>query len=386
MLEGKVFVGGGGEGYRVPQGLALEYANRHGLIAGATGTGKTVTLQILAEGFSAAGVPVFLSDVKGDLSGLAAAGSPEFKLHEAFRSRAATIGFHDYRYEAFPVTFWDLFGEQGHPIRTTVAEMGPLLLSRLLDLTEAQEGVINIAFRVADDGTLVSYRFRASAGGQTYEGRARTSFAEPHRMMVVDVDTPELEGRITVTLEGGNPHTEVAVELTVRSKGMLACSSPWWPPPSPRGSRRRSRTSPAASQADSSALGFQLLLRLLELLELGGDAGGGVPSPLGDLSSVGEEGHLVVEDLEEPAVDPDEGPVPIRLDDHRPGGESGHGGLVIGEDADLAFDGPGDDEGRLPRPHRRLGRHHVHLEALRHQPAFSSSRPLAWASSRLPTM
>ncbi len=154
MLEGKVFVGGGGEGYRVPQGLALEYANRHGLIAGATGTGKTVTLQILAEGFSAAGVPVFLSDVKGDLSGLAAAGSPEFKLHEAFRSRAATIGFHDYRYEAFPVTFWDLFGEQGHPIRTTVAEMGPLLLSRLLDLSEAQEGVINIAFRVADEEGL----------------------------------------------------------------------------------------------------------------------------------------------------------------------------------------------------------------------------------------
>ncbi|MEQ8291636.1 MAG: DUF853 family protein [Roseovarius sp.] len=150
-MENKVFIGGGGEGYSLPQGLTLNYANRHGLIAGATGTGKTVTLQILAEGFSAAGVPVFLSDVKGDLSGLAASGSAEFKLHDAFTKRASTIGFNDYKYEAFPVTFWDLFGTQGHPVRTTVAEMGPLLFSRLLQLTEAQEGIMNIAFRVADE-------------------------------------------------------------------------------------------------------------------------------------------------------------------------------------------------------------------------------------------
>ncbi len=146
-----IFIGGGGEGYREPQRMLLEYANRHGLIAGATGTGKTVTLQILAESFSAHGVPVFLSDVKGDLSGLAAAGSEDFKLHEAFTSRADKIGFSDYIYESFPVTFWDLFGEQGHPIRTTVAEMGPLLLARLMELSEAQEGILNIAFRVADD-------------------------------------------------------------------------------------------------------------------------------------------------------------------------------------------------------------------------------------------
>lgn len=145
------FVGGGGEDYAVKQGLLLKYANRHGLIAGATGTGKTVTLQILAEGFSSAGVPVFLSDVKGDLSGLAIAGSADFKLHDAFTKRAGIIGFDDYTYDAFPVTFWDLFGEAGHPVRTTVAEMGPLLLSRLLELTGAQEGVLNIAFRVADE-------------------------------------------------------------------------------------------------------------------------------------------------------------------------------------------------------------------------------------------
>ncbi|GGW22031.1 hypothetical protein GCM10011452_04480 [Gemmobacter lanyuensis] len=148
-----IFVGGGGEGYGVPQQLLLKYGNRHGLIAGATGTGKTVTLQVMAEGFSAAGVPVFLSDVKGDVAGMAAAGSANGKLHDAFSKRAATIGL-DLVYDACPVTFWDLFGEQGHPIRATVSEMGPLLLSRLLELTEAQEGVLNVAFRLADEEGL----------------------------------------------------------------------------------------------------------------------------------------------------------------------------------------------------------------------------------------
>lgn len=150
-MDGHVFIGGGGEDYAVKQGLALKYANRHGLVAGATGTGKTVTLQIMAEGFAGAGVPVFLSDVKGDLSGLAEAGSESFKLHDAFMERVRTMGYDDFTYQSFPVLFWDLFGEQGHPIRTTVTEMGPLLLSRLMELTEAQEGVLNIAFRVADE-------------------------------------------------------------------------------------------------------------------------------------------------------------------------------------------------------------------------------------------
>lgn len=153
-MDDAVFVGGGGEEYAVKQGLPLKYANRHGLVAGATGTGKSVTLQILAEGFSKAGVPVFLADVKGDLSGLAGAMSDSHKLHQAFQKRAGTIGFDDFTYEAFPVTFWDLFGEQGHPIRTTVSEMGPLLLSRLLELTSVQEGVLNIAFHVADEQGL----------------------------------------------------------------------------------------------------------------------------------------------------------------------------------------------------------------------------------------
>ncbi|MEM9250545.1 MAG: helicase HerA-like domain-containing protein [Pseudomonadota bacterium] len=148
-----VFVGGGGVGYGTPQSVRLDKANRHGLIAGATGTGKTVTVQILAEGFSAAGVPVLVPDVKGDLAGIAMSGDPNGPLHGPFQERAETIGL-DLVYRACPVTFWDVFGQEGHPVRTTIAEMGPLLLARLLELSEAQEGVLNIAFRVADEQGL----------------------------------------------------------------------------------------------------------------------------------------------------------------------------------------------------------------------------------------
>ncbi|QIE54743.1 DUF853 family protein [Pikeienuella piscinae] len=151
----RIFIGGGGSSRKEAQAILLRYANRHGLISGATGTGKTVTLQILAESFSAAGVPVFLSDVKGDLSGLCEAGSPDAKLHDAFVKRAESIGFDDFGYDAFPTVFWDLFGEAGHPVRTTITEMGPLLLARLLQLSEAQEGVLNIVFRVADEEGLL---------------------------------------------------------------------------------------------------------------------------------------------------------------------------------------------------------------------------------------
>lgn len=149
LEAGAIFVGGCGAGYGTPETLLLRQANRHGLIAGATGTGKTVTLQTLAESLSLAGVPVFLSDVKGDLAGLSRAGSSAGRLHDAFTARAGQIGA-ALDYQAFPVTFWDVWGERGHPVRTTPAEMGPLLLSRLLDLTAVQEGVMNIAFRVAD--------------------------------------------------------------------------------------------------------------------------------------------------------------------------------------------------------------------------------------------
>jgi DNA helicase HerA-like ATPase len=125
-------------------------ANRHGLIAGATGTGKTVTLQSIAENFSKMGVPVFLADVKGDLSGMAQAGGGKPKIEE----RATELGV-PIQYAGNPVVFWDVFGRQGHPVRTTISEMGPLLLSRLMDLNETQEGVLNIAFKLADDEGLL---------------------------------------------------------------------------------------------------------------------------------------------------------------------------------------------------------------------------------------
>ncbi|MFN3613856.1 MAG: helicase HerA-like domain-containing protein [Rubrimonas sp.] len=130
--------------------MKLRRANRHGLIAGATGTGKTITLQVLAEGFSDAGVPVFLADVKGDLTGMAQAAEPDARLLE----RAGRIGFDDYRPRGYPTVFWDVFGEKGHPLRATVAEMGPLLLARMLELNEVQEGVLNVVFRVADEEGL----------------------------------------------------------------------------------------------------------------------------------------------------------------------------------------------------------------------------------------
>jgi hypothetical protein len=146
--SGKVYLGSSSKA----EYIQLPFANRHGLITGATGTGKTVSLQVLAEGFSNAGVPVFCADVKGDLAGLAAAGEPKDFLVK----RAKIIGFSDeYRPASFPVVFWDLFGKEGHPIRTTISEMGPLLLSRLLDLNDTQEGVLNIAFRLADDEGLL---------------------------------------------------------------------------------------------------------------------------------------------------------------------------------------------------------------------------------------
>src|SRR5437868_6774310 len=131
--NGKVFVGKSIK----PELLTLALANRHGLITGATGTGKTVTLQVLAEGLSRAGVSVFAADIKGDLSGISAVGEAK----EAFVTRAKGMGF-DYEPDQFPVVFWDLFGEQGHPVRATITEVGPLLLSRLMDLNEVQEGVL----------------------------------------------------------------------------------------------------------------------------------------------------------------------------------------------------------------------------------------------------
>ena len=144
LQDGKIFIGKSTK----PEYLELRFANRHGLITGATGTGKTVTLQGLAESFSKAGVPVFAADIKGDLSGIAAVGEPKDFLVK----RAAEVDLgKDWKQQAFPCIFWDVFGSEGHPIRATVLDMGPLLLSRMLELNEVQEGVLNIAFRVAAD-------------------------------------------------------------------------------------------------------------------------------------------------------------------------------------------------------------------------------------------
>jgi DNA helicase HerA-like ATPase len=126
-------------------------ANRHGLIAGATGTGKTVTLQVLAEGFSRIGVPVFMADVKGDLSGIGAAGASNPKL----KARLDSLGVPEHEWSACPVVFWDVFGRSGHPVRATVSDMGPLLLGRLLNLNDIQQGVLTLVFKIADDNNLL---------------------------------------------------------------------------------------------------------------------------------------------------------------------------------------------------------------------------------------
>ena len=126
-------------------------ANRHGLIAGATGTGKTVTLRVIAESFSRAGVPVFMADVKGDLSGIARPGQENPKISE----RLKTLGIEGFKFTGYPAVFWDLFGQQGHPVRTTISDMGPLLMARLLNLNETQSGVLNLVFKIADDNGML---------------------------------------------------------------------------------------------------------------------------------------------------------------------------------------------------------------------------------------
>ncbi|MFG1359192.1 helicase HerA-like domain-containing protein [Xanthobacter pseudotagetidis] len=153
--DGKIYLGrsftGAGKARRAKdEFLTLRLANRHGLVTGATGTGKTVTLQVLAEGFARAGVPVFAADIKGDLSGIAEPGTPK----DFLLARAEEVGI-DYQPDSFPVIFWDMFGAQGHPVRATISEMGPLLLSRLMGLNDTQEGVLNITFRVADEQGLL---------------------------------------------------------------------------------------------------------------------------------------------------------------------------------------------------------------------------------------
>ena len=148
ILDGKLWIG---TADHTPVCLEPKMANRHGLIAGATGTGKTVTLKVMAEGFSALGVPVFIGDVKGDLSGMIRPGENT----DAIAARLIAVGVDQFQFASFPAEFWDVYGEQGNPVRTTVSEMGPLLLSRMLNLNETQSGVLSILFRIADDEQML---------------------------------------------------------------------------------------------------------------------------------------------------------------------------------------------------------------------------------------
>ncbi|MDD3836258.1 MAG: helicase HerA-like domain-containing protein [Phenylobacterium sp.] len=189
--------------------LRLDRANRHGLVAGATGTGKTVTLQILAQGLSDAGVPVFAADVKGDLSGISQPGQP----NEKFLARAASMNL-ELRPEGAPTIFWDLFGEQGHPIRASVSEMGPLLLSRMLELNDVQEGVLSVVFRAADDERLLLLDLKdlqaaltwtaenAAEIGQRYGNVSKATVATIQRKLLVleDQGGAQLFGEPTLLL------------------------------------------------------------------------------------------------------------------------------------------------------------------------------------------
>lgn len=158
------------------QYLDPAYGNRHGLITGATGTGKTVTLQVLAEGFSSIGVPVFLADVKGDLAGLSQAITPHPKVDQRIRE----IGIEDFTPTAWPTVFWDVFGRNGHPVRTTISEMGPLLLASLLELNDTQEGVLNIAFRVADEQGLLLLDLKDLSALLRFVGENASTFSQQY--------------------------------------------------------------------------------------------------------------------------------------------------------------------------------------------------------------
>ena len=193
-----------------PELLLLNRSNRHGLVAGATGTGKTVTLQILAQGFSDAGVPVFAADVKGDLSGISVIGTPNEKM----LARAAAMNL-EIKPAAAPTVFWDLFGESGHPIRATVSEMGPLLISRMLELNDVQEGVLSVVFRAADEQGLLLLDLKdlqaalANAAGNAKDLSARYGNISPATIATIQ------RGLLVLEDQGGtNLFGEPALQLS----------------------------------------------------------------------------------------------------------------------------------------------------------------------------
>jgi len=193
-----------------PEQLLLHRANRHGLVAGATGTGKTVTLQILAQGLSDAGVPVFAADVKGDLSGIGAVGAPNEKM--LARAQAMNLELHP---AAAPTVFWDLFGEQGHPIRATVSEMGPLLISRILELNDVQEGVLSVVFRAADEEGLLLLDLKDLRAALTYAvDNAKALSAQYGNISPTTVATIQRKLLVLEDQGGANIFGEPALQLS----------------------------------------------------------------------------------------------------------------------------------------------------------------------------
>ncbi|MFO1519003.1 MAG: helicase HerA-like domain-containing protein [bacterium] len=180
--------------------LLPKMANRHGLIAGATGTGKTVTLQVLAENFSRIGVPVFMADVKGDLAGISQAGSETPKIKE----RIAQLSLQDFKFQNYPVTFWDVFGELGHPVRATVSDMGPLLLSRLLGLNETQSGVLSLVFKIADDNGLLLLDLKDLRAMLNYVGENAKDFQTAYGNISAASVGAIQRGLLTLEEQGGD--------------------------------------------------------------------------------------------------------------------------------------------------------------------------------------
>ena len=180
--------------------LLPDMANRHGLVAGATGTGKTVTLQVMAEAFSSIGVPVFAADVKGDLSGISQAGGNNPKVSE----RAQKLKLDDFDYRGSPVTLWDVFGEQGHPVRATVSEMGPLLFSRLLNLNDTQSGVLALVFKIADDNGLLLLDLKDLQAMLQHAGENAKEFQTQYgNISTASVGTIQ-RGLLTLQQQGGD--------------------------------------------------------------------------------------------------------------------------------------------------------------------------------------
>ena len=191
--------------------LLAKFGNRHGLVAGATGTGKTISLLVMAEGFSRLGVPVFIADVKGDVAGIAQAGTP----HEKITQRVAQIGIEGYAQEANPVVFWDLYGKLGHPVRTTVSEMGPALLSRILELNDVQSGVIEIAFKLADDQGLLLLDLDDLRALLTFVAENRKEISAQYGLVSTASVGAIQRGLLTLEREGGESmFGEPALELT----------------------------------------------------------------------------------------------------------------------------------------------------------------------------